>query len=139
MLVNEGLLVLIRSTLPVKVLIPFACLPHLCPVKAWIAFKTEVNPWPLGPAFVNPSGLPLTPRRVVQIIRLALKYAGVPAYDKFSMHSIRRGAAQAAAKGGVSEQELKLHGIWRSDKGLHSYVPKYSGIVPHVLHSALAN
>lgn len=54
------------------------------------------------------------------------------------MHSIRRGAAQAAANNGVPEQELKIHGIWKSDKGLHAYVPKSSGIVTRVLASALA-
>lgn len=143
-LTSVGLTVKIRSTktfsspAPVLISIPFSPSPALCPVRAWARYHHIVNPWPFGPAFLNVQGLPLTPRPLVQLIRLALKSAHVPAFDKFSMHSIRRGAAQAAAKGGVSEQELKNHGIWKSDKGLHAYVPKSSGIVPQVINSALA-
>lgn len=37
----------------------------------------------------------------------------------------RRGAAQAAANGGVQAQELKLHGILKSDKGLRAYIQNY--------------
>lgn len=112
-----GLSVTIRSTksysspIPIRVFIPNSPVLSMCPVRAWVEYKLVVNPWPMGPAFVTRNGVPLTPTRVVQLIRLALKSTGISAFKNYSMHSIRRGAAQAAARGGVPEQELKSHGI----------------------------
>lgn len=67
---------------------------------------------------------PLTPKVLVGVMRLALEAAGYKDSHKVTMHSLRRGAAQAADAGGASRQALKDHGTWVTDAGLNSYLKK---------------
>lgn len=44
-----------------------------------------------------------------------LKRAGVEDEKEYGFHSLRAGAATASAKAGVPEEQIKLHGNWKSD------------------------
>lgn len=93
-----------------------------CPVTAWYRYINICKPALHGPAFKINACTPLTARPLVNFIRLALQEAGVPAYNKFSMHSLRRGAAQAARQAGADRQSLKTHGTWATDTALDAYL-----------------
>lgn len=125
---HSGLLVCIRSTKTLKnqkpVMLTVYPVPHnsCCPVRAWHQYLTRVNPSLHSPAFMIDSVTPLTPRPLVDIMRLALKTAGHKNSDRISMHSLRRGAAQAAKRGGASHAALKAHGTWATDAALNTYL-----------------
>lgn len=127
-LTDEGLLVRVRSTKtksdpsPVTALIPWQNDPIMCPAMSWFKYQQQVQPWILGPAFLTDSGLPLTPRHLVGFMRLALRDAKDIDPAKVSMHSLRRGAAQAAVHGGLDISTIKELGMWRSDSGLAPYL-----------------
>ena len=44
-----------------------------------------------------------------------MRQAGVQNPERYGFHSLRSGAATAAAKAGVSEEHIKMHGNWKSD------------------------
>lgn len=75
-----------------------------------------------GPAFMINSITPLTARPLVNFIRLALQAAGEPLFNRISLHSKRRGAAQAAEKAGADRDALKAHGTWATDTALNAYL-----------------
>lgn len=141
-LVPHGLLVVIRSTKTVSNKKSFSLQVFeapgspLCPVKAWKNYRSHFSPSPNGPAFIVNAGVPLTPAPLVKLIRLALSSAGYQQLHRFSLHSLRRGAAQLAAELGASKTDLKNHGSWASDSGLKSYV-NISSTVPRLLASNL--
>lgn len=124
----QGLIICIRSSKTRKnckpVYLNVFPVPHtdLCPVNAWNVYLNTVKPAPHGPAFMLDPVTPLTPRVLVAIIRLALQSAGYKDSHKISMHSLRRGAAQAAQTGGASRQALKDHGTWVTDAALNTYL-----------------
>lgn len=109
--------------------------PVTCPIRAWTMYVRKRNPWPHGPAFVTDSGSPLTAGPVVSAMRAALAAAGVSNLTKISMHSLRRGAAQAAYYKGVPKDEIMKHGIWSTSWGLDFYLKPASIEVPRVLSS----
>lgn len=80
---------------------------------------------------------PLTVGPVVAAIRTALAQAGYKNVNRFSIHSLRRGAAQLAASLGAPTSEIMRHGIWSSETGLRHYVPS-STTVPKLLAKGLA-
>lgn len=65
--------------------------PNLCPVRALRHYAMNSVLRPSGPAFVLPSGRPLTASPVVCVIRSALGMARRTDVMQFSMHSLRRG------------------------------------------------
>lgn len=93
-----------------------------CPVRSWCNYVNNVKPSPAGPAFMIDSYTPLTPKPLVNLMRLALTAAGHKDSDRVSMHSLRRGAAQAAKRGGASNESLKAHGTWATDAALNTYL-----------------
>lgn len=109
----------------------------LCPVSAWFAYKRVICPSPRGPAFLLNNGAPLTALPVIKIIRLALKQAGVSYASEISMHSLRRGAAQAAECGGAPVSDIMAQGTWASPSGVSSYL-KPKTVVPRLMASVLA-
>lgn len=141
--VPSGLNVIIKSSKtlsnknPVTLQVALSSSPLLCPVRAWDSYVLHFKPPVCGPAFILPSGLPLTARPVVNVIRAALKAAGYNNYKSFSIHSLRRGAAHVAAHAGASIQDIKSQGTWASDAGLSFYLPTPNK-VPTKLASALA-
>ena len=112
-----------RSAGPFRIVIPSGVLGELCPVAAWDAYVASSRPGIMGPAFVLPTGLPLLASTLVAALRLALGHAGVPNADAFSLHSLRRGGAQACAASGSSLRRIKELGAW-SSSAVHAYVPR---------------
>lgn len=114
--------------------------PSSCPVLAWHRYVHKMDPYPKGPAFMYSKFKPLSPAPVVSTMRLALKQAGVKYASDVSFHSLRRGATQAAVRGGAPEQEIMSHGTWRSKGGLAAYLQTNSGprMVPRIIAKTLA-
>lgn len=143
--VNGSLAVVIRSTKttsrnkPVLLQVLPAASPEICPVKAWTDYEAALKPWPFGPAFVTNSGLPLTPGPMVAAMRAALRAAGATNIARISMHSLRRGGAQAAFNSGSPRQEIMKHGIWSTQKGLGFYLNPASTEVPRAISASLAS
>lgn len=140
----DGLYLVIRSTKTLSGAKPtylyISPSPNLsvCPVQAWRQYKTVVNPWALGPAFIYREGLPLTPRPLVALMRLALGSVGHPYANKVSMHSLRRGGVQCASNNGATYEQLMTHGTWRSTSGMQPYIDQEQHIIPRIIAKSLA-
>lgn len=96
--------------------------PELCPVRAWERYKSLVRPWALGPAFVHMNRLPLTPAQLVKLMRLALEHFTDIVPQRVSMHSLRRGATQAAVDQGLPLELVMARGTWKSPAGMKPYL-----------------
>jgi hypothetical protein len=66
------------------------------------------------PLFSRTRSRPFTRQFVIQPIHRLLLQAGIPTRS-FSGHSLRKGAAVTAAANGISRDEIKLLGWWKSD------------------------
>lgn len=110
----------------------------VCPVTAWKTYAARIDPCPIGPAFMINNSMPLSPSIVVPIIRIALHKAGKKDPKRFSFHSLRRGAAQAASEGGAPQEDIKYHGTWKSDNGVSHYLKTKPRIVPSIIATTLA-
>ena len=127
----HGLHVYVKSSKTIQnpkdrfsILVPRARVTRYCPVETWLkflAFQPPVLQDEL--AFLLPDGDPLTPTRLTKIVRLVLADLGSPLATSFTLHGVRRGAAQACAKAGASLEAIKKLGSWRSDT-VHTYVPR---------------
>ena len=111
-----------RSSPPFTIWIPALADPRCCPVAAWDAYASVYRPAPSGPAFILPPGGPLLPATLVAALRLALTHLAVPEAQSYTLHSLRRGGAQACAAAGCSLEHIKDLGAWSSD-AVHKYVP----------------
>ena len=87
---------------------------QLCPVTAlnelYSSFPRPRN----DPLFSRTHARPFTRQFVIQTIHRLLLQAGIPTRG-FSGHSLRKGAAVTAAANGMSRDEIKLLGRWKSD------------------------
>ena len=129
----SGILILLRST---KTLVPdvsprVVALPRIhsspaCPTQAWKDYITAVPAALDKPAFLLKDGSPLTPSRLVQVLRMTLIVLGCPYAQAVSSHSLRRGGAQAAQASGAAREDIKYHGTWRSEGALKAYIPHQS-------------
>lgn len=142
-IVNNSILVLVKSTKttsaskPIYLQVHPVDLPLVCPVRAWVTYVRLMAPSPSGPAFMLHKYKPLTASPVVAALRAALSQAGYHNANKYSLHSLRRGAAQLAAGLGAPNSEIMRHGIWRSEAGMRHYVPS-SITVPKLIAKGLA-
>lgn len=142
---ESGLDIIIRSTkttgISKPVMLHVDPIPQspVCPVAAWRFYYALVSPPPTGPAFIQVNGQPITSGPVVSAIREALKSAGYINYDRYSMHSVRRGAAQLLSSLGAPHSEIMQHGVWSSHSGLAHYLRPASNTVPGLLAHGLAN
>lgn len=93
-----------------------------CPVAAWQRYKTLMNPWPLGPAFVTNDRRPVTARHLVGLMRIALKDCTDIDISKISMHSLRRGATHTAIDQGFPLETIQQRGTWKSPAGMKPYL-----------------
>ena len=84
----------------------------LCPVAAVAAFMVKRGRTP-GPFFVFPDGKPLTKAKFVGFLRDALGDLGLPK-EQFAGHSLRIGAATAAAQAGIEDSTIMMLGRWSS-------------------------
>lgn len=141
---ENGLLIHINSTKtkrtggPIGITIFPSGDPLTCPVEAWLQYKATINPCPLGPAFMVDIHTPLTTTPVVEAIRKGLNAVGHKKAHMFSFHSLRRGAAQAAASQGASTELLMQHGTWSSRRGLAAYVKPDARSVSRLIAKTLA-
>lgn len=125
---DTGLSVKVHSTKtksgspPVVTTIPWQDDPVLCPASAWMRYMTAVRPWFLGPAFLTDDARPLTARHLVGFMRLALQNYQDIIPSRISLHSLRRGATQNALQQGLSMEQIKEKGMWRSDTGVSPYL-----------------
>lgn len=139
---STGLKVFLRSSKtlknkpPVILDVLYSPSSSLCPVLTWDHYVRLFKPPPSGLAFLQLSGAPLTARPVVDIIRQALKASGYTNYNRFTLHSLRRGAVHVASLSGAPHDHIKAQGTWASDTGLSFYLP--TNMVPKTLASALA-
>jgi len=86
--------------------------PDLCPVRALAQFLAIRPSWD-GLLFRFFGGDPLTSQRFSRTLRKSVKALGLPP-EHFSSHSFRIGAATSAAMCGVSEEQIKNMGRWKS-------------------------
>lgn len=138
-----GLLVNLRSTKTIKSGKPTTLSIHkvddirYCPVFAWYHYKSRCNPCPIGPAFMLTQNIPLTAKPIVNLLKSALGHKLLEG-QSISMHSLRRGGTQTAAKAGASNEHLMAHGTWKSKSGLRFYLPKQPSKVPSLIANSLA-
>lgn len=141
---HHGLSVLIRSTKttggarPHLIRLYPAANPTLCPVRAWTRYVALLAPPRSGPAFILHDGKPLTTGPVVTGMRLALTEAGYDNVNRYSMHSLRRGAVQLAERLGADHRDIMSHGLWSSTSGLNYYTSPVSPAVARLLADGLA-
>ena len=105
------------------VIIPSNPGSRYCPVQAWKRYYEIAPKNPQLPAFWVKGGSPLTSKTWLGAVRLALRYVGVPSPNAYTLHSIRRGAAQECISRGLDEQLVREAGRWRSD-AMYRYIPK---------------
>lgn len=128
----QGLAIYIRSTKTrcaqtgLSFIIPPGTNSRYCPLAAWRRYKAAVRPWPLGPAFLNHNNLPLTPRQLVGLMRLALAGESDVTPSQVSMHSLRRGATHTAVDNGLSMDTIQVRGTWRSRSSMGPYLARSS-------------
>ena len=91
-----------------------------CPVRAMRLYLEECRSHPSKPLFHFRHGPPLTARNFRAVLHFHLKSLGLKARC-FNTHSVRIGAATAAAKAGLQSSTLKELGRWRS-AAFHSYI-----------------
>ena len=65
--------------------------------------------------FVNSKEMPLSFEFMTRVLRKAICDLNVEDVDKFTLHSLRRGAAQACVEAGLDINKLRILGTWRSD------------------------
>lgn len=94
-----------------------------CPVRAWREYKSTTPTPPTGPAFLITDGTPLTAPTLTKALRAALASVHHPAPGSFTLHSVRRGGAQACARAGARLDDVRQLGNWRSG-AVYTYVPR---------------
>ena len=91
----------------------------VCPVTALLGFLA-VRPLVTGQLFVWQDGKALSRSAFVAQLRVALRSAGIDDAG-FSGHSLRIGAATAAAAAGIPDHTIKMLGRWQSE-AYHLYI-----------------
>ena len=112
-----------RSRPPLNIQVPAIPRSPYCPARAWRTYASRVRPHAQGPAFVTTAGFPLRASAVTAVMHAALIAEGHPHPRAFTLHSLRRGGAQACAQLGVQLDDIRDLGTWTS-QSVHSYVPK---------------
>lgn len=96
---------------------------NACPVAAWTRYTTIQRPPLAGPAFILRGGSPLQPRTLLSALRAALHSLQFTKPEAYTLHSLRRGGAQAIAAAGGTLQQIMDIGAWTSS-AVHLYVPR---------------
>ena len=94
-----------------------------CPVRAWSKYFKLAPKSPGLPVFWTLEGELLTPRKWMSAVRFALWKSNYRNVDEYTLHSIRRGGAIAAAQTGIDIRHVKEAGRWKS-RAFQDYVPK---------------
>ena len=89
---------------------------QLCALRAMEAYLAATGDGDAtDPLFPTEEGTEMSADTPRGRLKKWLQQIGVTNADEYGFHSLRAGAATAAAKAGVSEQHIKLHGNWKSD------------------------
>ncbi len=123
------------SHAPTLLQIPSAPKGKYCPVLTWRRYKRTFSPPSAGPAFITKRGRPVTVQMATNKLRQALRAVGARSPTAYTLHSLRRGAAQACAGAGAGIDDIKALGTWTS-AAVYAYVPK---IVPPAAAATLSN
>lgn len=103
-----------RIAPPVVFILPAIPNSPCCPVLAWRRYARLLVPPPASPALLLPSGKPLTAKQLLHALRtVSLAVFGVE--KCFTLHSLRRGAAQACDTAGLPLPGIMEAGTWRSN------------------------
>ena len=87
-----------------------------CPVRAMCEYLSATgNHRRSRPLIVHHSGHYLTRQTLTSVLRSLLETAGYPNSHQYSSHSLRIGAATAAASAGLPTWLIQAAGRWRSD------------------------
>ena len=123
---------------PLDIAIPAISDSPFCPARAWHRYVRRVCSNIEGPAFITTAGFPLRTSAITAVIHLALTGAGHPHPRTFTLHSLRRGGAQACADLGVRIADIQDLGIWMS-QSVHTYVPRTAALsAPRTLSTTFA-
>lgn len=140
---EDGMLVTVRSskttTRASVAVIPVqrASEAGSCPVQAYEHAIGLVPASSHAFLFLDPgSQRPLSVHRVNKLLRQVLAVSCFPAAASASMHSLRRSGAHVCARAGVPLDQLKRHGMWKSN-AVKTYVPRDISGSPQALAAAL--
>ena len=92
------------------------CGPVFCPV--CVLWPIVRRKFAVGSALF----LPGVARRAAEWLRAGLRELGVPRWDRFSLHALRRGAARALVERGGDLADLCRAGSWSSTAALRFYL-----------------
>lgn len=84
----------------------------LCPFQSMLRFL-NIRPKVSGPLFCHFGGAPLTRYQFSAILQKAVNIVGLEGKG-YKSHSFRIGAATSASVNGLSDEEIKILGRWRS-------------------------
>ena len=128
--VHDNLKITVRSTKTscssqhqYIVIIPRSRRPKYCPVHAWEKYYELAPKGPDLPAFWMKGGIPLCATYWLKMLRYALRKSNNPTPYAYTLHSLRRGSAQACIMEGMPASKVKEAGRWSSD-AMYSYVPR---------------
>lgn len=111
--------------------------PRACPVHAYERAIGLVQGPKHACLFLAPgSGRPLSAPRVNTMFRQALAAVGFKGALSASLHSLRRSGAHACIRAGLPIDQVKKHGLWKSD-AVKTYLPKEISTTPRALKDAL--
>lgn len=83
-----------------------------CPVQAWVRYAKHLHPPPGSPAFLLNDGSALTVTALAKLLGHAAS-AVLQTNAHTTLHSLRRGAAQACLAAGLSLDDIKQAGSWK--------------------------
>ena len=128
--VGSQLMITVRSTktssLPADrftVCIPRISNKAYCPVAAWKKYFKSAPKNPNFPAFWISQGEPLNASLWTAVLRYALEQIRIEHPEEYTLHSLRRGGAQACHKRGLDPGLVKEAGRWKSD-AVYKYIPR---------------
>ena len=126
----EGLLVWVRSSKTecsrgAGYAIRLTSIPgsNCCPVTAWRRYRRVTLVGASDPAFLHMDGRPLLGVTLLRAIRTALTWCNHDSPHLVTLHSLRRGGAQACATAGASLEAVRDVGRWKS-QSVFMYAPK---------------
>jgi site-specific recombinase XerD len=100
-------------------------LPDICPIRAFFTFMEKRRALhlsaraqsPDSPLFLTTEGVTLARRDYVNMLRHALRASGITDIEipRFTGHSLRRGGAQSLLDAGMTIDQIKIVGHWKSD------------------------
>lgn len=126
LVVPQGLKIIINSTksrsTPYTITVTYNAVAQICPVNAWICYASSRRCNPNRPAFMINDSTPLSPNVVVKIMRDSLQSFNDIDLTSITMHSLRRGAAQAAESNGAPLPDIMKRGGWKTAAGVKPYL-----------------